>query len=620
MSTKENPSRRIKVLRESVARKIAAGEVIDRPFSVVRELMDNALDAGARSVDLYIEQGGLKRIRLVDDGFGMSREDLEICFLPHATSKIDSAEDIYRLQTLGFRGEALSSIAACSKLTLTSAMEDSPAYTLEVRNGAPLRLELSPGSKGTAVEAADLFYSMPGRRKFLKSAGAESAACKRTFLEKTLPFPEVEFRFFTEGQLKLYLPVSDLKTRVFQAYRDQLSEAFLTETGDEGGQFRFRAVLSSPARARRDRRMIHIYLNKRRIQEFSLVQAVQYAYGELLPGGSFPEAFVFLDIDPELVDFNIHPAKREAKIKNLPQIHHQLVHSLKKHLNSAYLSPGEWQIPETGRAEHSFSPGRSVPGEPELDYAGRGYSSGRDSTHRHASLPTQGGFQGLGDADLEEWKGFAERSFSAERPPRAEKGESGTEAEEEVAVKEETFEKERGIRFLGQAFDLFLVVERGDQLYLIDQHAAHERIIYNRLTEGSKNVQQLLVPLVFEIEEDEERLLESQLAEYEELGISLEKSGPGSWKITKLPARFSGLEQEIVRAICEPESEASLKSRLFADLACKAAVKDGERLDPYSALELAKQALDLPEPRCPHGRPVWLKLSRNELFKYVGRT
>lgn len=599
MSIHTKPSRRIQVLRESVARKIAAGEVIDRPFSVVRELMDNSIDAGAGSVELYIEQGGLKRIRLVDDGSGMSREDLELCFLPHATSKIDSAEDIYRLRTLGFRGEALASIAACSKLTITSAAGDSPAHTLEVRNGSPLRLELSPGSKGTTVEAADLFYSMPGRKKFLKSAGAESTACKRTFLEKAIPFPEMEFRFFTDGQMKLYLPASDLKNRVYRAYQDQLSEDFLTEIADEGGQFRFRAILSGPSRSRRDRRMIHIYVNKRRIQEYSLVQAVQYAYGELLPGGSFPEAFVFLDIDPELVDFNIHPAKREVRIKNLPEIHHQLVHSMKQHLNEAYTIPGGWTSTAQNRELYGF------------EYTGRGpspsgpSSSGPSPSGPSPSLPTE--------SDMEEWKHFQKNNFAAESPPEDQK-------KKDLAKTAAEDQENGGLRYLGQAFDLFLVVEKNNQLYMIDQHAAHERIIYNRLTGGAKNIQQLLVPLAFEIEEDEEKLLESQIAEYEELGISLKKISPGSWRITHLPVRFSGLEHEIVEAIRDPESEGALESRLFADLACKAAIKDGERLDPYSALELAKQAMSLPIPRCPHGRPIWLKLSRSELFKIVGRT
>src|SRR6056297_1745713 len=345
MQKEKTQPRRIHLLRDSVAQKIAAGEVIDRPFSVVRELLDNAIDSGADSIDLYIEGGGIRRIRVLDNGSGMDREDLELCYKPHATSKISAVGDIYNLHTLGFRGEALASIAACAKLSITSAPEEGEPYTLEVRNGSPIRLELSRGTQGTVVDVSDLFYAMPGRRKFLKSPGAETSACTRTFIEKALPFPDISFRLFTDDQLKLYLPAADLQKRIAAAHPNQVDPRFLNLVEEEAGRFKIKALLSSPAIHRRDRRNIQVYVNRRRIQEFSLVQAVHYAYEQLLPGGSFPVAFVFLEIDPELVDFNIHPAKREVKIKNLPEIHHQLVHTLKSHLNRKYNVPKKTAAP-----------------------------------------------------------------------------------------------------------------------------------------------------------------------------------------------------------------------------------------------------------------------------------
>ncbi len=579
MNKNNHLSRRIQILRDTVARKIAAGEVIDRPFSVVRELMDNAIDAGAGTIDLHIEHGGLKRIRLIDDGSGMTREDLELCFLPHSTSKISNAEDIYKLHTLGFRGEALASIAACAKLTITSAVEGSSAHTLEVRNGSPLRIELSSGGRGTVIDVADLFYSMPGRKKFLKSTGAEGTACKRTFLEKAIPFPEIEFRFFVDGQLKLYFPPTNQKNRVLQAFQEQLSEDFLSEVESTAGRFRFHSVLSSPSRFRRDRRLIHVYVNKRRIQEYALLQAIQHAYEDLLPGGSFPMAFLFLDIDPELVDFNIHPAKREVKIKNLPEIHHQVVHSLKEHLNREYGQAPEWVPPAEN---HS------------LEYAD---------------------FKTPNRENLDAWK-----SFARETAPSPSRAAAFPRSPHIPPAMEKENEAEEEIQFIGQVFDLFLIVQKKEQIYLIDQHAAHERIIFNKLAEGPRNVQQLLVPFAFEIESDEENLLESRLEDFNEVGITLKKQSRGNWLITHLPVRFAGLEHEIIMSIREQLTSAeSFKTHLFADLACKAAIKDGEVLDHYSAGELAIQALKLPTPRCPHGRPIWLALSRNELFKAVGR-
>ncbi|MDY7028913.1 MAG: DNA mismatch repair endonuclease MutL [Spirochaetota bacterium] len=588
MKKEQLQSRRIHILRDSVAQKIAAGEVIDRPFSVVRELLDNSLDSGADSIDVYVEEGGLKRIRVIDNGEGMTREDLELCYLPHATSKITSAGDIYRLRTLGFRGEALSSMAACARLLITSSTEAGPPHTLEVRNGSPLRLELSGGTAGTTVEVSDLFYSMPGRKKFLKSSGAESSACFRTFLEKALPFPSVQFRFFTNDRMKLFLPSSGLRERVAQAFTDQLDLQLLHEISAEAGRFSIRAVFSSPSIHQRDRRLIYIYVNKRRIQEYSLVQAVHYAYDELLPGGSFPAAFVFLEIDPDLVDFNIHPAKREVKIKNLSEVHHQLVHSLKEYLNRTFLVPDGW-IGSREPASPSDPQGRSV------------QTGALSGTLPDFPLYEKGSKRP--EVDIEEW-----RQFAAESSRRTVSSEYGVTADNRI-------------RYLGQAFNLFLAAQVGDQLYLIDQHAAHERIIYDSLVEGPRKLQQLLVPFDFEIEEDQEQLLERRLPEFDEIGIRIEKKSRGRWSITHLPERFSGLEKNIVDFLREQNVPGqTMKARLFADLACKSAVKDGETLDPFSAEELVRKALKLPVPRCPHGRPVWLKISRDELFRAVERT
>ncbi len=601
MQEERNTSRRIHLLRDSVAQKIAAGEVIDRPFSVVRELLDNSIDSEADTIDLYIEGGGIRRTRVIDNGNGMGREDLELCYKPHATSKISAVGDIYNLHTLGFRGEALASIAACAKLTITSAPENEEPHTLEIRNGTPIRLEVSRGTPGTVVDVADLFYAMPGRRKFLKSAGAETSACKRTFVEKSLPFPEINFRFFTDDQLKLFLPASSLQERIVNAYPDQFDPHFLNQVEDAAGRFKIKAVLASPAIQRRDRRYIQVYVNRRRIQEYSLVQAVQYAYEELLPGGAFPVAFIFLEIDPDLVDFNIHPAKREVKIKNLPEIHHQLVHTLKAHLNNKYSHPSQYHTAGSGgaasAAEMDFGPG--APNSPSTA-----------SPNSSPISPHSNSFRSPGKT----YPPAADRPFSVPVEKWKEIGKSSAESVGESI-------QENRIEYLGQVFDLFLVVRRADSLYLIDQHAAHERIIFEQLTSGSVQSQNLLVPYRFEVEEDAERLLEKRIDEYSRIGIFLQQEKRGLWSITRIPARFAGMEEELIEALHTQEaSESAFKAQLFADLACKAAVKDGERLDRYSGEELARQAFALRVPRCPHGRPIWFRVSRDELFEIVGRT
>ena len=329
--------RRIQILREEVTRKIAAGEVIDRPFSVVRELLDNSLDAECSEITLMIEGGGLSRIRVIDHGFGLSEEDLRLCFLSHSTSKIREEEDLYRSTTLGFRGEALASIGTCARLEIVSKpSEENHANRLTVQDGKLLSLDPCQGKDGTNTEVTELFAHVPARREFLKSRSAETTMCKSIFLDKTLPFPDLSFRFFVDGSLNIFLPAQDLLNRVSTAYSSQLKPSLLHEIEVDGEGFTARVVLGGPELSRRDRKLIQVFINKRRIFTYPLVQAMEYAFSPYLPGGNFPMAFIFLEILPQLVDFNVHPAKKEARIKILSQIRRDLALKTKSFLSSLY--------------------------------------------------------------------------------------------------------------------------------------------------------------------------------------------------------------------------------------------------------------------------------------------
>jgi DNA mismatch repair protein MutL len=276
MEENTNEARRINILRDSVARTIAAGEVIDRPFSVVRELLDNSLDAESSDITVSIENGGISRIRVTDNGLGMCEEDLTICFFPHATSKIETFEDIYHITSLGFRGEALSSIATCSRLEIISSVTDEThGNRLIVHGGKLISLEPYMAKKGTIVDVTEIFDNMPARKKFLKSVSGESAMCRAAFLDKSLPFPETNFRYFVNNSLKLFLPKALPEERVAAAYSDVISSSSLEVLEEIADLFSLRIIAAPPEVCRKDKRFIQIFVNKRRVYEYALIQAVE---------------------------------------------------------------------------------------------------------------------------------------------------------------------------------------------------------------------------------------------------------------------------------------------------------------------------------------------------------
>jgi DNA mismatch repair protein MutL len=567
-------SRRIHILREDVSRRIAAGEVIDRPLSIVRELLDNALDAESRAVEVYIEGGGLERVRVVDDGQGMAREDLELCAERHATSKIESDEDLLRVGTLGFRGEALASIAACARLTIVSAVsgaEPAGANRLVVEGGRRIALEPCQGARGTAVEAADLFFNLPARRRFLKSPAAEGQLCRQVFLEKALAHPQVAFRLFSEGRLRHYLPAQGLKERVAASY--ELDPAHLYVGRGEAPGVVVQAVAARPELARRDRRLLQIYVNRRRIYEFGLVQAVEFACGEYIPSGSFPVAFVFLQVEPSLVDFNVHPAKKEARFRNLPELRQAVIGALRSALQTFALRAA---------APVSRAPEAELPLE-----------------RRAASEAERGGAAArFPPPSAAEWrKGFI--------PAPEPQGLQGPGAEP---------------RYRGQAFGLFLVVEQGEGLFLVDQHAAHERLLFDELKARRYSSQELLLPLPLERGPGLEGTLARLAGTLKRLGIRVERGEDGAFQVTALPQELLCIEEELAAALSgESGSPEELEDRLLALAACRTAIKDGEELDPLTAQELARRALALENARCPHGRPLWMRVSKEELMRAVGR-
>jgi DNA mismatch repair protein MutL len=584
--------RKIRVLPPQEARRIAAGEVIDRPSALVREFLDNAIDAGGRLIEVLIEEGGVRLTEVADDGIGMGKEDLELCWLTHATSKIRSLDDLRTASTLGFRGEALSAAAAVSGLEIVSSADGLEAWKLSVGPGEkrPPLLEQGRRTRGTSVRALGLYDTIPARKQFLKRPGSEAAACAQIFKEKAMAFPGIGFRFSQDGVLKSFLPpASSLLERFCQIFLEEREGAFLHEIAAQGRGFSVSVVAGGPELFRNDRRLQFVFANNRRVQDYALLQAFEYGLQGWIPNASHPIGAVFVTIDPALADFNIHPAKREVRFADTGAIHHALSGALRDHSRRYHL------LQNSSRGD-----GERREDDPRLFAENTAYISGRNAgpLAMEALLSRPPDFVPLpgrnGNPD----------SFAAEGGAAY-------------------FDNNQGYgkaRYLGRLFDLFILVEKGDGLFIVDQHAAHERILYDRFMRGPVKKQELLVPIHFSCESSaDDRFLEEKRMELAELGIALRRE-EDEWLIEALPEgwKLSGRETSAEILSLKNAGE-NMAERWAAALSCRAAVKDGDFLDEQTALALAEEAFRLPVHRCPHGRPIWFEVSRRDLLRAVKR-
>jgi DNA mismatch repair protein MutL len=654
MAAEERESHRIAVLPPEEARKIAAGEVVDRPAALVREFLDNAIDSGAARIEVFVDEGGRRRVEVCDDGEGMDRENLELCTLTHATSKIRRLDDLARTETLGFRGEALAAATAVAALEILSSTDGREAWKLLAGPGnRPPLVEPGRRNRGTSVRALGLFDTIPARKRFLKRDGSEALFCRQAFIDKALAFPEIEFRFNQEGVLKLAFPRGEnLKERFTAFLADTRNAAppgeFLHEIHALGEGFRISIVVGGPELYRNDRRQQFIFANRRRIQDYSLLQALEYGVQGWFPNGAHPVGAVYIEIDPALADFNIHPAKREARFADSGAIHHAITTALRNFLRTV--------PPKT-----ADSPGRPLffeaPGSPGLRpggtaifprnsaFGGEGFRAPGYTARRLAMealldehpdfTPLPGRQNGVGTgrtgggpaADGASAVNSVADGIIADSPIAdsiiadsivADSIIADGTVVDGVAEAAPSYGK---LRFIGHLFELFLLVEQGDRLFIIDQHAAHERILYDRLIAGPIVKQELLVPIRFESESPGEDLfLAAKRGELEKLGILIEEAGTGRWQITALPEAWQLSDGETLEALRELQHAGeNIAERWAATLSCRRAVKDGDYLDDISARALAEAALTLPIPRCPHGRPLWVEISRAELYRGVRR-
>ncbi|MHC4196954.1 MAG: DNA mismatch repair endonuclease MutL [Planctomycetota bacterium] len=584
MEGQQRPSS-IQLLRPEVARKISAGEVIERPSSVVKELVENSIDAGSTRIDVEVAEGGKTLIRVTDDGIGIAPEDLEKVFLKHATSKISAMEDLEIIDTMGFRGEALASIGAVSMARIVSCARGSGrGAEIEVRGGDRQKRRYVGAPEGTQVEVKELFYNVPARRKFLKSTTAEMSHISEVLTRLALSHPEVHFVFSHNSREVFNLPsASSLKDRVATYYGGELAGDLICVNSREQG-LEVAGYTLAPTHHRTNTRMQYIFLNGRPIRDPGLTHAVNNAYRTLLPPGRFPVVFLSLKIDPSYVDVNVHPTKMEVRFREASRVYGLLLQGIKKALTQ-------------------FQPGLTPVHRPDSRTVAAPLSSHSVSAAYGPGASSCAG-DGVGVAGQ-----LLPKAHAA--APRVEDTGAG-----------------RG-RFI-QLHSAYIVEESPKGINIIDQHALHEAVLYHEIKstirEKPLSSQRLLIPELVELShQDFFRILELRET-LERLGLELEEFGSNSVIVRALPQLIKDVDiKELIKELVEGAEEGSscdqVLDRAINVMACRGAVKSGDRLNAQElAALLERRKVDLPHAHCPHGRPTTLFFPLEELDRQFKRT
>jgi len=570
---------RIRLLSEHVANQIAAGEVVERPASVVKELVENALDAEAKQITVTVKDGGRSAIVVTDDGYGMSRDDALLALERHATSKINKAEDLAGIQTLGFRGEAVPSIAAVSRFTLATRERGTLSGTrIEINAGKIQSVKDTGTAEGTTVEVRNLFFNLPARRKFLRTPPTETAHVEHIVTLCALAHPAVAFRLTLDDREVFHLaPSRELLPRLRELYGKQLAEQLVPVRLEQEG-IRVHGFVGKPGVSRGDRSQQHLFVNGRPVESRGLSYALREGYHTALMRGQFPVTFLFVEVEPATVDVNIHPTKREVRFRDEYAVRQVVIDAVRAAIEPQGVTPKALPVAFTGRDE---SPARPLPvfSLPADGPAGRPYQQ-----------PTMD----LPGAEVETTEGKW--------------------------------------RILGAIGELYVIVESPEGLVLLDQHAAHERVLFEKmlkdLTSDAAPSQKLLLPQTLELEARDAEFLRSNLKTFQKLGVGLSEFGDKTFLVDALPPYFpvadiGQLFRDIVDEIRQTGEQVHarrLTEDKIATTVCRHAVKAHDPLRGVELRGLLEQLhrCDLPY-TCPHGRPTMIQLSYAELEKKFGR-
>ena len=667
----------IQVLDQVTIDKIAAGEVIERPSSIVKELVENAIDAGASSVTVEIKDGGIDFIRVTDNGCGIAHDEVRSAFLRHSTSKIRNVEDLLRISSLGFRGEALSSIAAVTKTELITKEEDAEAGTKYViEGGKEVSLEETGSPNGTTFLVHQLFYNVPARRKFLKTPVTEAGHVQDLLIHLALSHPEVAFLFKNNNQEKLRTSGNGkLKDVIYNVYGRDIA-ANLLEMDYETGGLRITGYLGKPVITRGNRNFENLFVNGRYVKSAMISKALEDAYKDFTMQHKFPFAVLHFHVDGETIDVNVHPTKMELRFQRQQEVYGAVYEGVHRRLLEPELIQ-QASVPEPvtevrkkeAKEEKKESPfllkprdggvgtdagtqtdTANTPERQDEDYFIRKMKERVTAYHERMSSAEVSDRQGVYRPEKQERKIRETVKYAAEMPedtgkaPKAAEEahdalekipEAAREKSRQLDLFEENFLK-RDVRaqykLIGQVFDTYWLVQFQDSLYIIDQHAAHERVLYERtLKEMSTREftsQYLSPPIILTLTMQEARLLEENMDRFTSIGFEIEPFGPEEYAVRAVPDNLFGIaKKELLTEMLDDLADGlntsmtpEMIDEKVASMSCKAAVKGNSRLSSQEVDELIGELLTLDNPyHCPHGRPTIIAMTKTELEKKFKR-
>ena len=614
---------KIRVLADHVANQIAAGEVVERPASVAKELVENSIDAGATRITIEIEAGGRRLLKVSDDGEGMVRDDAVLAFERHATSKIHETDDLAAIATLGFRGEALASIASVAKVELTTCVEGAKAATRVTIEGGRMRdVKDAAHPRGTTIAVRDLFFNIPARRKFLRSEATETYHLANLVTHYALAHPEIAFTFVNNGrEMVRAAPAKDLRERAYQIFGNEFLENLLEVNSGEPAVARVTGFVSAPRDRRTSRDSQYLFVNRRFVRDRMIGRSLSEGYRSILPHGVYPAALLFIETPLEEVDVNVHPAKTEVRFRRQAAVADAVREAVRNALASSGYAPPEEREPEpqppprvvieeriiTASATASAAPAPSIQiaPQPRIDF-----------------IPEPSGDEIARDIEAMLQRKSVPPSVQsvAPLPP--------LNSAEKIAKPPEPESLSQNIRPLGQLDESFIIATDDDGLLLIDQHVAHERILFDKYraleAERRTESQQLLVPQTFDLTPAQTAVFDELAPELENYGFELMRLSGRTVAIKATPADLPASEArnmlaELLDTVdVEKKNSAreTLRDEIAASLACHAAIKVNMPLAPEKMRWLIDRLMQTSSPTtCPHGRPVILRLKTKDILK-----